>query len=193
MSSSSKVKLCKKLKEVRKFIPTEFNRKLRPLTDLAYWKASEYRLFLLYVGSVVLRSKSILCKERYNHFLKFALPMRFLLQKNGHPTNLRSCHEVLCEFVHQSAVLYGKKFVSYNVHSVIHIVDDYWHFGSLEDINAFVFESYLGLLKNSVRSGYKPLQQVARHAHHYNRMCTFITNSINQRSTTSKSFKWRYI
>ena len=143
---------------MHKFIPVEFNRKLKPLADLAFWKASEYRLFLLYVGSVVLRCKSILCTERYNHFLKFAIAVRFLVQKNNHINNLRFCHELLCEFVDHSALLYGKRFVSYNVHSVIHIDDDYWHFGSLENINSFVFESYLGLLKNCVRSGYKPLQ-----------------------------------
>ena len=113
--------------------------------------------------------------------------MRFLLQKNTHIYNLRFCHELLCQFVDHSALLYGKRFVSYNVHSVIHAVDDHWHFGSLEIINSFVFESYLGLLKNCVRSGYKPLQQVARHAYHCNRMCAFITNSINEYSTISKT------
>ena len=34
--------------------------------------------------------------------------------------------------------------VAYNVHSLIHLVDDYRKHGSLEHISAFHFEDYLG-------------------------------------------------
>ena len=55
-------------------------------------------------------------------------------------------------------------------------------------LSAFVFESYLSLLKNCVRSGccncIRSLQQVARYAYHQNRMCSFITN---RSSSFSKS------
>ena len=57
-------------------------------------------------------------------------------------------------------------------------MDDYWIYGSLENINAFAFESYLGILKNCIRSGYKPLQQMAKHAFSENSMCLFITKFL---------------
>ena len=41
--------------EVKKFVPNKFNRKLRPISDLAYWKAAELRLLMLYVGFVLLK------------------------------------------------------------------------------------------------------------------------------------------
>ena len=64
------------------------------------------------------------------------------------------------------------------LNSRIHLVDDYWIYGSLENINAFAFESYLGILKNCIRSGYKPLQQVAKHAFSENSMCLLITKYL---------------
>ena len=141
---------------------------------------------LLYIGIVLLKRKSTLCTQRYYHFLKFSIVMRYLLQPNANRDILTFCHKLLCEFVNDSVALYGKRFVSYNVHSVVHIVDDYWHFGCLEMLSAFVFESYLGLLKYCVRSGYKSLQQVCKiqHVYHQNRMCSFITN---RSSSFSKS------
>ena len=56
--------------EAKKFVPVEFNRKLRPLSELKFWKASELRLFMLYEGIVVLKSRSVLSKAKYRHFLK---------------------------------------------------------------------------------------------------------------------------
>ena len=58
--------------------------------------------------------------------------------------------------------------MSYNVHSLIHLIDDYTNYGSLDNISCFPFESYLGLLKSVVCSGFKPLQQIAMRAFHGN-------------------------
>lgn len=38
------------------WIPTEFARKTHTLKELDRWKATELRLFLLYVGPVILRN-----------------------------------------------------------------------------------------------------------------------------------------
>ena len=65
-------------------------------------------------------------------------------------------------------LLYGKGFVSYNVHNLVHLVNDYKLYGSLDLVSSFGFESFLGKLKNSVQSGYKPLQQVAFYVWHQN-------------------------
>lgn len=56
-----------RLLTVKNFISTDFNRKCRSLTDLKHWKATEFRMFVLYVGPVVLWK--ILDKDRYQHFL----------------------------------------------------------------------------------------------------------------------------
>jgi len=55
-------------------------------------------------------------------------------------------------FVDTFEILYGKEFISYNVHGLLHIADDARHFGSLDTFSAFRFENHLGklikLLKN---------------------------------------------
>ena len=56
----------------------------------------------------------------------------------------------------------------FNVHSVIHLVDDYKRYGPLDFVSSFPFESYLGLLKSCMESGYKPLQQVSFRVFHEN-------------------------
>ena len=67
----------------------------------------------------------------------------------------------LREFVEHSAKLYGKSFIIYNVHVLIHLVD-VRKFGSLDNFSAFDFESFLGKLKRNIKSGNKPLEQICR-------------------------------
>lgn len=52
--------------------------------------------------------------------------------------------------------------MSYNVHSLIHVVEDVKHHGALETYSAFPFENYLGQIKSYLRGGKIPLQQIAR-------------------------------
>ncbi|CAG7712485.1 unnamed protein product [Allacma fusca] len=78
---TSQVKLISnRLKDVKVNIPSEFQRKPRDLECYSRWKATECRLFLLYVGPVVM--KNILVKEAYDNFLLLSVAIRILLQKN---------------------------------------------------------------------------------------------------------------
>ncbi|KAF0730382.1 Uncharacterized protein FWK35_00030189 [Aphis craccivora] len=47
----------------------------------------------------------------------------------------------------KNVVLYGRHLMSFNVHGLIHISDDYKQFGPLDNIAAFPFENYLKQLK----------------------------------------------
>lgn len=58
------------------FIPSEFARKSRSLTELARWKATELRTFLLYTRPVVL--KNVLPTRMYDHFLIFHVAIKIL-------------------------------------------------------------------------------------------------------------------
>ena len=48
------------------------------------------------------------------------------------------------------------------MHGLLHIADDVQKFGSLDSYSAFPFETFLGVLKTKVHSGWKPLAQVCR-------------------------------
>ncbi|XP_037791319.1 uncharacterized protein LOC119586651 [Penaeus monodon] len=55
---------------------------------------------------------------------------------------------------------YGKEFLVYNVHCLIHLPQDARVFGSLDNISCFPFENFLGKIKKLVRKPSQPLQQV---------------------------------
>ena len=153
--------LDEKIENVASRIPFEFARKLSGgITSAKFWKATEFRLFMLYVGPVVLRN--ILPDSHLQHFLLFSTAMRLLLTKNQSP-NMRTCEGLLNKFIEQSKVLYGNSFISYNVHSLLHIPDDYLKFGPVDNVSCFKFENYLGCIKNRISGKNIPLEQLARH------------------------------
>lgn len=140
-------------------IPCDFARKCRSLDDLARWKATEFRLFLLYVGVVAIHS--IVTKKIYQHFLSLNIAMTIFLSPNF--SNLANVAKILMvQFVKDFGILYGEHFISYNVHGLIHLFDDFNKFGPLDTISCFKFENYVYQLKKMVRKSDKPLQQVVK-------------------------------
>jgi len=59
--------------------------------------------------------------------------------------------------------VFGARFVSYNVHSLIHLASDCEHFGvSLDAISAFPFENYLYRFKRRLKHSSNALVQLAK-------------------------------
>lgn len=65
-------------------------------------------------------------------------------------------------FTERFGELYGEENKTYSIHSLIHVTDDVERFGVLDDYSAFPGESNLGFLKNLIRGGHLPLQQVIK-------------------------------
>ncbi|CAI6361869.1 unnamed protein product [Macrosiphum euphorbiae] len=144
---------------IKKDIPCDFGRKPRSLDELARWKATEFRQFLLYTGIIVLHS--IIPNEVYDHFLCLHVAMIIFLSPNYN--NLSTfANSLLTDFVNNFGSLYGVHFISHNIHGLIHLYDDYKKFGCLDQVSCFKFENYMSQLKKMVRKQDKPLQQVVR-------------------------------
>jgi len=62
---------------LKAYVPSEFSRLPRLLDDFYFWKATEFRCFLLYYGHVVLKGK--LKKNFYVHFLHLVTAIRILV------------------------------------------------------------------------------------------------------------------
>ncbi|KAJ8683744.1 hypothetical protein QAD02_019536 [Eretmocerus hayati] len=62
-------RLSARMANIAKQVPCDFQRTTRSLGIISYWKATEFRFFLLYCGFLVL--KDILPKEQYMHFMLF--------------------------------------------------------------------------------------------------------------------------
>jgi len=140
-------------------IPCDFVRKPRSLDELARWKATEYRLYLLYVGIVSIYS--IVPKKLYQHFLSLSIAMTIYLSPNFRDL-ADFAKSLMFKFVKDFGCLYGNHLISHNVHALIHLFDDCNNFGSLDSVSCFKFENYMGHLKKLVRKSDKPLQQVVK-------------------------------
>ena len=162
LSASDVNKISQKLLTLRFSAPREFGRKPRSLLDYAFWKATEFRSFLLYTGPVAL--KNILPDEMYCHFLLLHTAVSILISEvHLHDTrNIDSAHEMLQHFVKDFIRIYGKEYVSHNVHNLLHVYLDVKKYGVLDRYSAFRFENYMSTIKKMIRKGNKPLEQMAR-------------------------------
>ena len=178
MKSAEINRISEHLLFISNLIPFEINRKPRSLLELANWKATEFRTFLLYTGPVVL--KKILTKELYTHFLKLHVAMRILLNPFLCIDQNQLASDLLREYVTQAPVLYGEEFMSYNVHSLIHLSSDALRYGHLDRISAFPFENLLGNLKRKIRKHDKELPQIVRRCVEYEIHRKLKSNNGNQ-------------
>ena len=158
---------------ISKYLPSDFPRKLESgVKHIKRWKATEFRCFMLYVGIVAFANRKILSIEFYKHFLLLSRSMRILLNDNM-TSNLSVVQDMLKSYVVSCPKLYGNSFVSYNVHSLIHLTADYAKFGNLEKISAFSFESYLG---SNIKGAVEPLTSL------YNKLLNmFCMSTIKQK------------
>jgi hypothetical protein len=168
------------IKELSMYIPSEFSRRMDGgIQTIAHWKAVEFRFFLLYAGVVILSDDKLFSRSLYFHFLKLCVAMRMLLMENQKKKTMMQCNQLLISFFEDSKILYGLSFISYNVHSLIHIVADYQKFGELDKISCFKFESYLGKhIKGCLRGKFKPLEQIAKRVSSENSIHKKIESSI---------------
>lgn len=65
------------LLKIKKCVTNDFPRKPRGIEEVARWKATEFRQFLLCSGPVIL--KNILSNDCYQHFLTLSISMRIML------------------------------------------------------------------------------------------------------------------
>ena len=140
------------------YIPKEFPRKTRSFFFLDRYKATEFRLFLLYVGAVTIID--IVPEKYYKNFLILQCGMIILLSPSLFKNNLLLASNFLNAFVDHYTSLYGNNNVVHNVHSLRHLSYDSKRFGCLDSISAFVFENYLKSLRQMVRKSTQVLQQV---------------------------------
>jgi hypothetical protein len=155
----SRIKLNDKLVSLARFMPTEFARKPRSVTEFERWKATEYRTFLLYTGPVCLLDS--LPAEMYNNFILLCVAISLLSNPSLCAEYADYTHDLLVLFVNHFGDLYGRDKITYNVHGLIHLHNDAKLYGVL-DTSAFPFENYMGKLERMIRKPKSPLQQLVR-------------------------------
>ncbi|KAJ8961593.1 hypothetical protein NQ314_005930 [Rhamnusium bicolor] len=137
-------------------------RKTRSIEECKRYKATEFRLFLLYVGPVVF--KSSLNPQFYSNFLNLHVASLIMCSQEYHKDAqmLSYANDLMKYFVKKTCEMYGHDFVSHNVHNLVHLAGDVSLYGKLDNFSAFPFENYMSQLKKMLRKREKPLQQVIK-------------------------------
>lgn len=170
-------------------MPKEIHRSVRSLKDLSHWKGSEFRTFLLYLSFVIL--KDVLDNAAYHHFLLFFSAVTICTSET-HFQLLPVAETMLNHFVDNYGKFYGQEYITSNVHNLIHVVDEVKRFGTLKSFNAYPFENKLSSIKRMIRTGNKPLQQIANRLieRQYNIEVVNLRNDTSHNYPTIKSYKY---
>lgn len=121
----------------------------RSIQDLKYWKASEYRSFLLFFGGPVLHD--ILDKDRFRHYLLLVNSMHILLKFGSTHNDINRAEEMLTKLCELFADLYDVRFMRLNVHQLLHLPDSIRTLGPLYTLSCFSFEDKTGVLLKMIR------------------------------------------
>lgn len=87
--------------------------------------------------------------------------IRFLCDEDLYKIYLNYSRNLLKYFVEKYGEIYGKKFLSYNIHNLIHVCNDVKLLGPLDTFSAFKFENYLYKIKSNIRNNGRPLEQIS--------------------------------
>lgn len=156
------------LSGLKKYAPREFQRKPRSLEEMAFFKGKEYRALLHYILPVIFENRILISKAHYNHLMSLHVAYRILSDEEmiKDQANLNYARDRLRNFVADFGTLYGEKYVSYNVHVLIHIVDDVERFGKIvTQLSAYKYKTFMRMVGKLVRSATYPAVQIARRIH----------------------------
>lgn len=167
VSAGAKLRVCKGIRKFHSDVPCEFARqKPRELKVLSYWKATEFRFFLLYLGPILL--KGVLDPLKYDHFLMLHLAIRILVSRKhcSDPQQVEYARSLLISFVESAPQIYSETIMVLNLHCHIHLADDIQYFQqffpgcTLDTLSTFVAEDFMQQMKKLSRAHSKKLEQV---------------------------------
>ena len=147
------------IKNIRNCIPPAFNRKPRSMDELKLWKATEFRTFVMYTGIILLRE--ILDRKKYIHFLSLCVAVRIMYNDLLLEEHKDYAEHLLLYFVNKVKVMYGNRFVVYNVHSLLHICQIAVDNRSLQRVTAYRFENNMSKIRSWIRGTGNPIIQIS--------------------------------
>ncbi|XP_062568275.1 uncharacterized protein LOC134230464 [Saccostrea cucullata] len=124
--------------------PFEITRRPRTLSTRRFWKASEWRAFLLFYSMIVL--PGVLPQQYVNHFFLLVFGIYTLLQSSVTLREIDLAERALRKFVFQVQTLYGVEHMSFNVHQLLHVAQSVRNWGPIWGISTFPFEGNGGNL-----------------------------------------------
>ena len=140
--------------------PHEIHRQPRPMNEKAKWKASEWRSWLLFYSIVCLQG--LIPTEVLNNYSLLVESIFILLQDSISEEELRVCEEKLFVFVAQCQEMFGNNVMTFNIHSLLHLVQSVRMTGPLWTSSTFPFEGAIFYLKRAITGPKGVYNQLAK-------------------------------
>ncbi|XP_058826044.1 uncharacterized protein LOC131685986 isoform X1 [Topomyia yanbarensis] len=159
LSDRQKHEINRRISLIKTQLPYEFSRRPRPLEEIKKYKATEFRLLLLYTGPLLFMQ--VVEHRFYVHFLLLHAAIRILC----HPTDCINKNalatDYLNRFVEDYKMLYGTGYVVYNIHLLSHLAQECLIYREpLDNFSAFPFEEYLHKITKMTKKAPYPLEQL---------------------------------
>uniref|UniRef100_A0A8D8X8P8 Transposase domain-containing protein n=1 Tax=Cacopsylla melanoneura TaxID=428564 RepID=A0A8D8X8P8_9HEMI len=155
INTAKATEISSQLELIAKYTPSEFARKPRSIASYKFWKATEFRQFLLFTGYAVLQN--VIDPSVFENFKSLMICIKLFC---NHEECYEDANEMAKYFVKTFSVIYGVHKMSHNVHGLLHLKDDVVEHGSLDNFSAFKFENFLYSLKSILRKSNQPLEQI---------------------------------
>lgn len=118
------------------------------VNHLSYWKASELKTWFFIYSVPIL--EDLMEPVYFTHYLQLLLGIYLLNQGSITTQQIHDSRLLLLAFVSKFQVLYGPKYISFNIHSLLHLPDVVEDLGPLWITSCFPFEDLLGKMVNFV-------------------------------------------
>ncbi|CAF1571165.1 unnamed protein product [Rotaria magnacalcarata] len=167
--------------------PHSFNRYPRTITNFSQWKASEMRVFTLYVClPSLVQLKNEFPAVIIAHFSLFFIYIR-RLRFFDNQRDMESMIYFIEAYLDQYASLYSKCAELLSTHALIHLYEQSLNIGSLSSHSLFSTESYLHHLYKLAHGTVALAQQMA-HWHTINRCLQATDNKFSSKLFETKKF-----
>ena len=115
----------------------------------SYWKASEYRAWLLFYSIPVMLN--ILPQDYLAHHMLLVEAIYLLLKNVIHPAELLKAELLIQHYCFKLQHYYGERYMSANVHHLLHLPQVVRDFGPLYSYSCFAYEGLNGNLLSYIK------------------------------------------
>lgn len=152
--------LDERLKSIR--VPNSITRTPREVKFAKKWKASEWRMFLIFYG--LLCFDGLLPQKYFIHFAMLSSAFYLLIQKSVSYADIELADTYLRQFVFLTEEYFDKVSMVYNQHQLLHATAAAKDWGPLWGPNAFIFEGEnRNLSQMNTSSGHVGIQLTRRY------------------------------
>ena len=141
-------------------LPSEIKRGTRSINDRHFYKANEYKNIALYLSFALFKNQ--LNNKYFSNLVKYILFLRILCQDSITKNNIRDSDTLIKEFIIEYQELYGKEFMSSNLHAHIHLPKQVEKFGPLNKCSCFPFENMFKISRSLFHGTSNYEGQIAR-------------------------------